>query len=76
MRQQAEYAFRMNGLLAKAGKLRSDWFSQRFLSTHPTTVGANRGLIRGSEGLSTYIEIFNPKKSGFSFRKNTSQIFF
>ena len=32
MRQQAEYAFRMNGLLAKAGKLRSDWFSQRFHS--------------------------------------------
>ena len=36
-----------------------------------TTVGAN-----WSEGLSTYIEIFSPKKTGFSPVKNTSQIFF
>ena len=35
------------------------------------TVGANRGLIRGS-----YIEIFSPKKTGFSPVKNTSQYFF
>ena len=34
-----------------------------------TTVGANRGLISGS----TYIEIFSPKKTGFSPIKNTFQ---
>ena len=33
------------------------------------TVGANRGL-------STYTQIFSPKKTGFSPVKNTSQIFF
>ena len=36
-----------------------------------TTVGANR-----SEGLSTYIEIFSPKKTGFFPVKNSSQNFF
>ena len=39
----------------------------------PGTVGANRDW---SEGFSTCIEIFRPKKTGFSFVKNTSQIFF
>ena len=39
-----------------------------------STVGANRGLIRRSP--STNIEIFSPKKTGFSTVKNTSQNYF
>jgi hypothetical protein len=36
------------------------------------TVGANRGL---AEGLSIYIEIFSPKKTGFPRKKHFSNFF-
>ena len=70
-RQQMEYAFRMNALLAKAGKLRPDWFSQDFSPSSDRSMKTIRTL-KSSPSLSPalvdhHVELI-PTKMGNKFR--------